>query len=270
MTIVQKKKKKKTCPCWEVKREVKAKISKCPNYLIVITLITRMMQWRQSSVALIEKQNPPQPFLLHRFKLWDNFPQWDVGPFVSSASLVGLTRRCDEAYVRDASIRHVRHCSWLIWIWKCHGRGWSERETKEGEQERKMSERFHLRLKYFPWDTNFHVLTSGTAVAAWRPQTGGHTQTISLSNGASVRSDHYLHLASSYIPPFFPSCCLVRPLGWKLLKPLSFDLSFTRCYSPTPSTLEVKADFASAGLSLSPFHPLFSEKLLNLLCKGAD
>lgn len=184
------------------------------------------MQWRQSSVALNEKQNPQQPFLLHRFKLWDNFPQWDVGPFVSSASLVGLTRRCDEAYVRDASIRHVRHCSWLIWIWKCHGRGWSEKETKEGVQERKMSERFHLRLKYFPWDTNFHVLTSGTAVAAWRPQTGGHTQTVSLSNGASVSSDHYLYLASSYIPPFFPSCCLVRPLGWKLLKPLSFDLSF--------------------------------------------
>ncbi len=53
---------------------------------------------------------------------------------------------------------------------------------------------------------------------------------------------------------FSPSCCLVRPLGWKLLKPLSFDLSFTRCYSPTPSTLEVKADFTCAALSLSLLH----------------
>lgn len=129
------------------------------------------------------------------------------------------------------------------------------REKPRKENERKMSERFHLRLKYFPWDTNFHVLTSGTAVTRWRPQTGGHTQTISPSNGAGVRSDLYLYLASSYIPQFFPpSCCLVHLFGWKLLKQLSFDLSFTRCYSPTPSTLEVKADFTCAALTLSFLH----------------
>lgn len=190
-----------------MKREVKFKVSNLKQTHVQIFKSPASC----SSDMRTRSPNPKQPFLPHLFKLWDNLPQWDVGPFVSSASPVGLTRRCDEAYVRDASIRHVHHCSCLIWIWKCHCRRWSERETKEGEQERKMSERFLLRLKYFPWDTHFHVLTSSTAVARWRPQTGGHTQTVSPFNGAGVRSDHYLYLASSYNPQFFSPKLLPCP-----------------------------------------------------------